>query len=168
MTGLLLKTLSGFLKESLSRYGAAQGEDKEFRPPQVLDWDLPYKNPKSERTDYPCVIPRVSKGQDGANQGSRGKESIVHVTIFFGVYSEPIEVDGAKHNSGGYDLINLMDHVRFALLQLGMLDDRYMLRGPLEWEIPEEQPEPYWIGKMHTTWSTPTIHQAPSKYIFNH
>lgn len=93
-------------------------------------------------TFYPHIVPRFIKGSDTTS------DSNVSVKIFFGTYCEDV-------NDGWRELYNLMEHTRLALLKQKIIGKKFMLEGNLEYEIPEEQPYPEWVGFMSAEYSIP-------------
>ncbi len=70
------------------------------------------------------------------------------MTLTFGVYDESrIEQDG-RLNEPWVDLLNLMETVRLRLLSKPVIGGRYRLIKPLETEIAEVQPAPFFYGQI--------------------
>ena len=70
------------------------------------------------------------------------------MTLTFGVYDESrIESDG-RLNEPWVDLLNVMETVRLRLLSKAVIGGRYRLLKPLESEIAEVQPAPFYYGQM--------------------
>jgi len=152
---MLLMSLCSFLRDAVDQYAAAQGKSNTFRKPEVYDWWLPFKDRKrggeEEKIDFPYIAARIVNGKDTAD------ESQVRIELSFGVYSEATEVDGKEHPDGAYDLLNLMEFVRQALFIQRVIDNRFTIEKPYEWDIPEEQPYPLWVGRAQTLWVVQTI-----------
>lgn len=148
---LLLKALCVFLQNIVSDYASAQGEKGEFKTPQVFDWYLPFKNPKvPEKIDFPYIVGRIIDGEDAV-------DSKVKIELSFGVYNEGTKVNEFVHPDGAYDLLNLMEHVRIALLEQGLIDGKFQIEKPYKWNIPEDQPYPLWVGQAQTIWNVQSV-----------
>ncbi len=147
----LLKELCNFLRGVVDEYAAAQRNNKDYVKPTVFDWYLPFKNGRqAEDVDFPYIVPRIRSGENN-------DESTVTIMISFGVYCESPEVNGLIHPTGSYDLLNLMEHVRQALQKKVNLANKFVLKDPYTWEIPDEQPYPLWVGQATTIWNVGAI-----------
>lgn len=155
--GLLLKSIRTFLEQQAASYAAAIG----MEAPTVFDWDLPFPNPLQPEGiahSYICVRPATGLDRDEATPPDRPDSllSTVGLETVFGIYrgeaesSDPAEADG-------YDLLNLMEHVRSALLEQRILDGKFAIEKPYQWEISREQPSAFWIGQATSIWSVPSI-----------
>ncbi|MCY9762614.1 hypothetical protein M5X06_31590 [Paenibacillus alvei] len=154
---LLLQALCKFLRDTVKNYAAAQGEQGGFRPPEVYDWFLPFKNPKMpDKIDFPYIVPKIINGEDAARENHVLQSDVV-IEISFGVYSESKDAGGNIHPDGAYDLLNLMEYVRIALLRQERLDKRYKIEIPYKWDIPDEQPYPLWVGRARTIWTIQSV-----------
>lgn len=152
---MLLRSLCSFLRDAVNQYAAAQGKSNTSRKPEVYDWWLPFKDRKrgdeEEKIDFPYIAARIVNGKDSA------EDSQVMIELSFGVYSEATENDGKKHPDGAYDLLNLMEFVRQALFNVRVINNRFAIEKQYEWDIPEEQPYPLWVGRARTLWSVQTV-----------
>ncbi|TVX93045.1 hypothetical protein [Paenibacillus agilis] len=154
---LLVKALNDYLRLELSNYAAVQGKDGTFKPPNIFDWSTPFKDPKPDpanvkKDDFPYVFVRALSGiESGPEAGILSSK--IDVLITFGVYSISDDKSSQLSADGAYDLINLMERVKIALLRQGIIDRRYELSMPYKWEIPDEQAYPMWFGQAFTTWN---------------
>lgn len=143
----LLKAICAFLEETLKEYATAQNKLGEYVTPKVFEWYLPFVTAGPDpKIDFPYVAARIVKGQDL-------EDSMVNVNLYFGVYCKGEEIDGLTKPDGAYDLLNLMEHVRIALNRKGVLDNKFELQKPYEWELSDEQPYPLWVGWASTKWN---------------
>ena len=125
------------------------GEDGEPRAPVVYAGFAPNKQTAQE-ADAPCIIIRVVDG----NVDKAGYGEIETVTVLIAVYlyqesaRDPGEPDtGPVLKNKGWDaVLQILTRLKLSLLKHRMLMNRYELALPLRWEIPQEQPEPYWYG----------------------
>lgn len=160
-----LKAYCSFLRNTVTEYAAAQGDKGIYKVPQVFEWFVPFQNSRTpEKSFYPFVSPRIVKGgavseQRGGYATPFGDDSLLYVLTFFGVYSEGKENDSVTLVDGAYDLLNLMEHVRIALVRKPILENKYQLKQPYTWEITDEQPHPLWIGQATSIWTIPTIYE---------
>ena len=117
----------------------------EMRAPTVVNGFLPPKRSNTE-DDFPFVLVRLEKGQ------TTPEETTCTAVIIIGCYTT--EFDGHEY------CINVMERIKQALCSLpfGTLAERYQLRYPVKWELPDEQPYPQWQVGMTTEWAM----QAPT------
>ena len=155
IAALCLKAVTEFLKQELNEYAAAQGITGAYVIPKVYEWALPFKNPKlpqPDQAEFPYVVVRPKGGEDGE------KESTLNMDVLFGVYREAEQgPDGLYRPDGYHDLLALMEHVRVILQRKRVIDGKYELLRPYKWEIPPEQPFPYWEGWAETKWQLAAI-----------
>ncbi|WP_020621131.1 hypothetical protein [Paenibacillus daejeonensis] len=156
---MLLRALVAYLQVAVADYAAAQADGGRYTVPRVFDWYLPFKDPrKEEKIDFPYIVARIMDGEDPESEPKDVTGSTVHVHLSFGVY-HPGTMDeaGFIHPDGNYDLLNLMEHVRMALQQQPLIDQRYRLEKPYNWDIPDGQPYPLWVGQAVTRWSVQSV-----------
>ncbi|WP_160044706.1 hypothetical protein [Paenibacillus sp. USDA918EY] len=67
---------------------------------------------------------------------------------------------------GYMDVLHLMEYVRASLLRETYEGWSFRLTRPLTMGFYEEQPDPYWIGYVSTTWEVPSIEQEVWKNGF--
>lgn len=115
-------------------------ENGEERCPTVFDGYLPPKR-QGITDDFPFVVVRADGGKNGQDQAE------ITVSIIIGCYTK--EFTGHKY------CINIMTRIKNALceLQNGVLDNRFVLQFPIEWELVTEQPYPQWQLDMKTRWA---------------
>ncbi|MGN0885800.1 MAG: hypothetical protein ACI4RT_02255 [Candidatus Spyradenecus sp.] len=117
-----------------------------LRAPVVYNAYLPPKRSGLNGTtgnddDFPFVVVRP----EGAT--SEREETEVTVSIIIGCYTQ--ETDGHEY------CLNVMARIRTALTSMenGILAGRYVLKYPLTWEMPPDQPYPQWQVSMETRWA---------------
>lgn len=133
---LLLDAIYTFLLSVLQEYKMTSSHQT-LVTPRVYKWDTPPK--QSDDGEYPFVVVRILSGKDTEDA------STVRVKMLFGAYAED--------SQGSSDTSNLMEHIRQALFKKRTLDDRFRVEYPYEWQIFEEQPDPYWVGESISTWN---------------
>lgn len=156
---MLLRALVAYLQQVVSDYAAAQADGGNYTAPRVFDWSLPFKDPrKEEKIDFPYVVARIMDGEDPESDPRDATGSTIRVHLIFGVY-HPGTADeaGFIHPDGHYDLLNLMEHVRMALQQQGVIAERFRLEKPYAWQIPDEQFYPLWVGQAVTRWTVQSV-----------
>lgn len=111
----------------------------EPRPPTVINGYLPPKRTGAE-DDFPFIIVRAESGK------SEEETTTIDVAIVIGCYSK--EYDAHE------DCINVMTRIRLALASMenGVLDNRFVLQFPIEWNLMPEQPYPQWQLDIQTHW----------------
>ncbi|MEC0269061.1 hypothetical protein [Paenibacillus anseongense] len=120
-------------------------KDRVGGTPQVHIGYLPQKTAtNAQNGDFPYIIVRALKGSDEDEKGCG-----TTVKLLFGTQS--------TDDDGFMDVLNVMEDVRIALLKKRLLDHRYDMQLPYQWQLFEEQPSPEWIGEAMTTWTLPTI-----------
>ncbi|MGN7360023.1 hypothetical protein ACTHPF_26960 [Paenibacillus sp. SAF-054] len=67
---------------------------------------------------------------------------------------------------GYMDVLHLMEYVRASFLRETYEGWSFRLTRPLSMGFYEEQPDPYWMGYMSTTWEVPSIEQEVWKNGF--
>ncbi|MDU5945827.1 MAG: hypothetical protein E6Z15_01970 [Paenibacillus macerans] len=111
---------------------------------QVHEGYLPTKTAENIHTpDYPYVIVRLHTG-DAQDSGHT-----VSVLLYFGTKSEDDE--------GFKDVLNVMEHVRIALLKQRVIENQFRMELPYTWELFEGQPQPEWVGMAKTKWTLPAV-----------
>ena len=102
-------------------------------------WLPPKKGSIGE--EFPFVIVRPASGF--MNDGSCGAS----IEIIIGTYSK--DYDGFK------DAVNLLTRIKTALADVSgrLLNDRFQLEMPMEWELSEDQPYPSWTATLKTNWT---------------
>ncbi len=148
----LLDVLQSFIEEKTKdiklpvRVSGKNGEEKE-RPAEVFKMALPDKSSGTKRIPY--VLLQFLKSADNQSAGEN-PESFCKVRIVIATYSENGE-------EGALCALNLMTRIRVELLKKGMLDDRFILKGPLEMIYYPDDTAPYYLGEMMTSWKMPAI-----------
>jgi hypothetical protein len=139
----LAMALRDFIRETVGEYRLPV-KNGEMRAPTVVNGFLPPKRSNAE-DDFPFVLVRLEKGQTTL------EETTCTAVIIIGCYTT--EFDGHEY------CINVMERIKQALCSLpfGTLAERYQLRYPVKWELPDEQPYPQWQVGMTTEWAM----QAP-------
>ena len=140
----LTKALREFIKTAVKDFRLPV-EKGEIRPPQVINGFLPPKqyiqpNQSEREDDFPFVVVRPDKAETDS-----GKTEVT-VSIIIGCYSK--DFDGYEY------CLNVMSRIRNALSSMknGVLDKKYILQFPFEWDIVPEQPWPQWQVDITTRW----------------
>ena len=107
---------------------------------------------RSEEEEFPYIIPRISKIENGANE----QESIIILEVHFGVY-DPGTYDGngvlIDDGSGYRDFWNLVETTRQAFFMHQTIDRKArLITNFFEAEPLGEQIYPYWEGWCKTKW----------------
>lgn len=118
----------------------------ERRPPAViagfLDEDEPQPGKPQEdamKKAVPFIIVRFLDGQD-TEQAGTATARIIATTY-------------SKHGQGWRDPLEVLERIRQAIITNRPLARQFDLQLPIKWEQPEDQPWPYWIAWMTTTWA---------------
>lgn len=148
---ILVDELSGLISEITGELmlETKQGELRALAViPGFLDEDEPRpgKPPEDEiEKAVPFVVVRFLTGEDSEPVGK------VTIRIIATTYS--------KHGQGWRDPLNVLERIRQGMLTKRPLAKKFDLQLPIKWEMPEEQPWPYWIAWMTTIWAVgrPTL-----------
>ena len=135
----LAKALRAFIAGVISEYRLPV-KNGEPRAPEVVNGFLPPKR-SSVEDDFPFVLVRLEKGETNL------EETTCTAAIIIGCYTA--EFDGHEY------CLNVMERIKQALCSMpfGTLANRYQLRYPVKWELPDEQPYPQWQIGMTTKWA---------------
>lgn len=135
----LAKALRAFIADAVKDYRLPV-KTGEMKAPTVVNGFLPPKRSTAEE-DFPFVLVRLEKGATDL------EETAVTAAIIIGCYTT--EFDGHEH------CINVMERIKQALCSMpyGTLASKYILRYPVKWELPDEQPYPQWQLGMTTEWA---------------
>lgn len=150
MTPLMLQdALAKFLESVVSSYRLSTNKEI-TKAPQVVKNFLPLKG-TSEEPDFPFVIVRMASEED------TGELASVTVKLIVGVLSEDVQ-------QGSGDLLNLIERIRQALFKTRVIDKRFRIEYPFEWEAPDEQPYPEWMAVITTHWTVPRPIEEVGEY----
>lgn len=118
------------------------------RPPSVtpgfMDTDEPRpgKPPDDDiEKAVPFVLVRFLSGEDTEEAGA----GTATIRLIATTYS--------KSGQGWRDPLEVLERIRQAILTHRPLASRFDLQLPVKWDMPDEQPWPYWIAWMTTTWA---------------
>jgi len=100
---------------------------------------------QDRQSEAPFIIVRPAKGKTESSDQTR-----VTAQIIIQTYSE--DFDGTGHEY----LLSAMARIKNDLLRAPILDRRYQLEMPIEWELFEDQPAPFWQLVLVTAWIIPT------------
>ena len=117
------------------------------RPAEVHTMALPNKKAETERIPYVLLQFLTSKDQQ---EPGEMPESSCKIRIVCATYSE----DKAE---GSLCLLNLLTRIRLAFLRDGSIQDRYLLKMPLEMIIYPDNTAPYYLGEIMSEWTLPPI-----------
>ena len=151
---LLCDALRSFLSEALKDL-AMRGKDGKLKPPKIVNGFLPLRrrrrpNESPEDDDYPFVIVRAEGGQLEREESGQATNT-THVTFIVGAYTDP---ENPEDENGHEFLLNALARIRGAFGRLDglCLNKQFVLKYPITWKMLEEQPYPYWILEIETTW----------------
>lgn len=151
---LLCDALRSFLEDALKDL-AMRGKDGKFHPPKIVNGYLPLRkrrrpNESPEDDEYPFVIVRAESGQLEREESGQASNT-THVTFIVGAYSDP---ENLEDENGHEFCLNALTRIRgaFGTLKGLCLEGKYILKYPIVWKLLPEQPYPYWILEIETTW----------------
>lgn len=99
----------------------------------------------------PYILHQIITGKDAQRSGQFGT-AVATVRTIFCVYHQ-------DEQEGGLALLNLMERLRIALLEHGMVGKQFILdrEAGLESLVYPEDIAPYYAGEMLSTWKLPAI-----------
>lgn len=130
--------------KNLSLYIPPEEDTPEDEPllymaPTLFDGYLPPKFYKGNTApDFPHIIVRPSNGSDDDESATE------QVKFLIGAFSE--EPDGYRW------LMNTLERIRLDLQSRPLLAKKYRMARPLQWQLFDDQPYPYWVMEVRTTW----------------
>ena len=152
---VLLKQLKEFTEERVKDLllpVAQQKEDEEppkDRPAEVYRARLP--DSRAAKKKDPYILHQVITGKDAQSPGSPSI-SLVTVRTVFCVYHK-------DEQEGGLALLNLMERLRIAMLEEGIVGGQFILdrEAGLESLVYPDNAAPYYTGEMISVWKLPII-----------
>lgn len=152
---VLLKQLKEFTEERVKDLllpVAQQKEDEEppkDRPAEVYRARLP--DSRAAKKKAPYILHQVITGKDAQSPGSPSI-SLVTVRTVFCVYHK-------DEQEGGLALLNLMERLRIAMLEEGIVGKQFVLdrEAGLESLVYPDNTAPYYTGEMISVWKLPII-----------
>ena len=148
---MLMQALQGFIEKETAglkmqaRAKRNSGEKAE-RPPGVYIGELP--EPDGTERLAPYVLMKFLTGKHERNPGADENKCMVRIICV--AYSEDPQ-------EGYVQVLNLLSHIEFRLLEETVIDNRFALQSPVEMIVYEDDTGPYKIGEMMTTWGLPTV-----------
>lgn len=116
----------------------------ELRAPMIipgwLDADEPKagKPPDDEDKQVPFVLVRLIIGEEAEQTGSADVKFII--------------MTHSKSGQGWRDPLIIIERLRQAFLKSRPLARKFNLQFPIKYEMPEDLPWPYFVGRMVTSW----------------
>jgi hypothetical protein len=158
MTYLLLRAIKKFLEDAFEKtvFRDPDSAAEKHVAPRVFIGALPPKrqNGEEQGKDFPYIVVRPKGGDDNEDNGT------ATVLLLLGIFTKEGEEGGTN------DMQNLIDRIRRYLLQEQIIDGCYKLEFPLSWDVGEgdnaQQPDPYYIGAVTTTWRMPGVERVLS------
>ena len=127
----MITALKAEIEEAVKDY-RLQAEGQTEKKVTVYAQHIPDEN-FADDTYYPLVVASVQKVED-----KEAGESVATVGLTIGVYG--------TDEAAWMDLLSIMERIRQHLLLHPLVDRRYGLQLPVEWETIESQPYPFWFG----------------------
>ena len=134
-----------------------QKEDKEPPSPRAAEiYRTRLPDSKAAKKKAPYILHQIISGQDVQIPGQLNTASAVVRSIFCVYHSDEQE--------GGLALLGLMERLRIALLEAGVIGKQFLLdrEAGLESLVYPEDSAPYYAGEMISTWRLPAIERKVS------
>lgn len=142
---MLLNSLKKELSNLVKEYDL-NTKNKTKTEPSVYEGYLPIKNKDTkEESGYPFIILRLIECEDN------NTEFIAKIKIIIGTYDESTESDGWK------DVLNIYNKIKIFLIENSIIENKFICKEKIKFNLPEEQPYPYFIGEMITEWKMPKV-----------
>ena len=106
---------------------------------------IPKNNTEKEK-NFPYIAVRPFHIEDYGPEAD--DESTANLYILVGTYNE-------DKDNGHYELYNMMEMIRQAILQHPVIGGNFELKYPLKSDIPESQGFPTWFGYIEARYSIP-------------
>lgn len=150
---VLVDELAGLIVKATDfyRYDDSQSEKKAIT---VYKQHIPERNIENEEF-YPLIIVNTPLVED-----IESETSTADITLVFGTYGE-------DECYAWRDLLNLMEHVRQAILKQRTIAKKFRLVFPTKWETLASQPCPFWIGYGTLKYTIGQPQEEPSNDNFN-
>lgn len=129
----------------------ADAKGQASRPPTVIDGYLPPKRSKDE-SEFPFVLVRPVEGSIAEGGFLQAK-----IAIIVGVFTEDME--------GHSDALIVFQRILQSVQERPILDNRYTLQYPVNWELFEDQKYPFWQLVATTEWTVPTPVMLPDEGV---
>lgn len=124
----------------------------------IFKQDLPPKKYEEEEdTNFPCIIAELKSGQlpsEGAKQ--QCKVNFIVCTVKAGSSTDGEEALKWKDN-GESAVFSVLNKIYYLLTTEGVIDNTFELQYPLDWEVAEDESEPFNYGSLETSWTVPGV-----------
>lgn len=150
----LLQALAKYLEEltgemRLRARAERNTEQKAITKPNIYRGKLPDK--RRDTLLAPYILLKLLTGKDDEKE-REGKDSICHIRIVIVTYEEDAEENYMQ-------CLNVLEKIRFGLMEERVIDNRYTLQMPLEYIMYEDDTGEYQIGELMTIWEMPPINR---------
>ena len=140
------ESIADFLRESFAEYDEMNWETGTTF--NVIAGFLPIKQTTNAmRKDCPAIVVRPLLITD------EQKETTCDMVIFAVTYDEDMK-------RGCYSLYHILEFIRLKLLTGNPVNRQWHVKPGMETYIPDEQPNPFWEGRVDFTVNLPQPHRA--------
>ena len=148
----LLDALKAFIEEQLKDYRLPvkqEGWAKQplYRPAEVSEMVMP--DPDEDHERIPYIQLQILNGKDERDQNGQMK-SIVNVRVIITLFNK-------DKFEGRMQIVHIVQRLRKALIQTGVIGGCFELQWPLEYLIYPDDTEWYHMGEMAVIWSIPSF-----------
>lgn len=143
MTPILLQN---FLIKELTNLFANdkfKNANKEMVSLNIYPQYLPQKTGKKDKDHLPYLIISLEEG----SASSIDDPSICNITIVFGGFDDTSDYQGYR------DAFNVIYKIKQHFLKKIVFDNKYEIKYPIKWKLPEEDTYPYFFGGLFTNWN---------------
>ena len=138
----LLRALQSELSQDLANYRlSSEGSEN-----KKIDVYLQLSNEQfNDESRYPLILLSLLRVTDHELDSRRVGMSVAQIEFTVGVYGEEPETY--------WDLLNILETMRLRLIRRPLIAGKFRLIYPIETEILETMPYPYYFGYMHASFN---------------
>lgn len=126
----LEKAISNIITEITASEELPVYKEEGKRAPKIITGFLPVEEAE---TTIPAIAIRTTNGKNDLNEKRTTLKIII--ALFF------------TESEKGYEKLNeLIERISKEIIETGVILEKYEILPDIIWEIPEEQPYPFWIG----------------------
>lgn len=134
----LLTELHQFIIDTMDNYVLVDKDNRPYPPIYIKKGYFPSRIEGERRDNAPYILVQVLEGRDEKDKSTAKARIIVGI--------RDVDID-----QGWLNTLNVIEHIRQALLTTRPIGGRFQLDRPMEWAINDRQPEPIWIGWIDAT-----------------
>lgn len=123
-------------------------------PEVYIGWLLPEENIDECLSDIPQIPAIIINEENGIDDDDESKLNINIEIITYDPGTRISETETNLDSNGYKDVLNVISKIRLALSSNLVIEEITTANKPFKWNIPKNQPYPYWIGFFNFSVST--------------